>query len=873
MRNKSHKNNLNSGRRPETETLYNKAKPADQSLMRLIAQRAISRTRKDIATWRNAIISAESPDRPSRINLYDVFHDLDLDMHLSSQIDLRKAKTRHNPFVITNANGENDEDLRELFEKQWFYDLLGYILDARFWGHSLIEIEFGPSIESNDAIKLNTVARAAHLINRYHVKPEYGIVVKNPTDMEGVFYRDGSHNAIEVGKDKDLGLLVKAAPACIYKKNAYAAWADYSEIFGMPMRIGKTASRDPKVRAEMTKILKDMATAAYALLDDSDMIEFIESTKGDAYNVYDKLMERSNTELSKLINGGTMVSDNGSSRSQSEVHWEVSEEFAKEDQLLVKFVLNDQLLPLLTKNGYPLAGCKMRWDITDTPDKEQWEITKGVIETGYMVPKEYITEKFGIPITEYREPRSVLQPENSPSDNFTMPFSWIKRLFGGAVGPGKNNGQVDLYLPCGCVYEHPKAATPELSDDEKAFLAEFYETGQDGKQRFNPGLFQKTYEKLISANQEAWSGQLASVEYDSPDWVTSMLFDANLAIFGYDKTFCQVAELNRLMKSTKTFAEFKPLAEKYLQKTHIQYLQTEYNYALAKAQSGAMWVKMIREEEQFPVAIWRTMLDQAVRNSHKELEGREFLLKEREKWKNLMTPLGPGCRCYMEQGIALNPDKKADANTIINTIGDEAHTKLKKGGWLYNGGDLGEIFNHNRKYSTILGVKVDDMDQITFSENGLQAYKFIDQSKYPDFIITKGKKKEEALSEFISQATEKNGNTFIQYLDYAGRPIYLSFEDFKNHNKERHEKKDRPATFELISSVLQSPNEVYCYRHPKNNNYEFQYIKFFKSNIMVVPVELSNQGIKIKTWFYEEATNEAKMDVIDKKIRFGILIK
>ena len=42
-------------------------------------------------------------------------------------------------------------------------------------------------------------------------------------------------------------------------------------------------------------------------------IEFVESGKGDAFNVYDKRIDRANSELSKLIIGQTMTIEDGSS--------------------------------------------------------------------------------------------------------------------------------------------------------------------------------------------------------------------------------------------------------------------------------------------------------------------------------------------------------------------------------------------------------------------------------------------------------------------------------------------------------------------------------------------------------------------------------
>jgi hypothetical protein len=349
-----------------------------------------------------------------------------------------------------------------------------------------------------------------------------------------------------------------------------------------------------------------------------------------------------------------------------------------------------------------------------------------------------------------------------------------------------------------------------------------------------------------------------------------MLFDANLAIFGYDKTFCQVAELNRLMKSTKTFAEFKPLAEKYLQKTHIQYLQTEYNYALAKSQSGAMWVKMIREEEQFPVAILRTMLDQAVRNSHKALEGREFLLKEREQWKNLMTPLGPGCRCYMEQGIALNPDKKADANTIINTIGDEAHTKLKNGGWLYNGGDLGEIFSHNRMYSEQLGIKPKAIFKITASESEIISYSKLNQNTFTPLTIDLNTTANDARKLFKSKQNEDTQN--VNYLDFRGRPISLTKRTFEKHISGDYIKEKRPAFFQLIDETLKNPDEVFIYEHT-SGNYQIRYLKFYQNRVITVPVTLNSKGMQIKTWFEASGIDAGLNFNIDAQVRNGLPIK
>ena len=61
-----------------------------------------------------------------------------------------------------------------------------------------------------------------------------------------------------------LGLYLKAATQTIPKKNALGFWDTFSEIFGMPMRIAKTTTRDDKERAKMEKMMESMGAALWA---------------------------------------------------------------------------------------------------------------------------------------------------------------------------------------------------------------------------------------------------------------------------------------------------------------------------------------------------------------------------------------------------------------------------------------------------------------------------------------------------------------------------------------------------------------------------------------------------------------------------------
>ena len=124
----------------------------------------------------------------------------------------------------------------------------------------------------------------------------------------------------EAGGTHDLGLYLKCAQQTIPKKNMCSFWDMFGEIFGMPLRVATTTSRDPKEYDRIERMLRDMGAAAYGLFPEGTTVDLKESTRADAFNVYDKRIDRCNSEISKGILTVTMTMEDGASLSQSEVH-------------------------------------------------------------------------------------------------------------------------------------------------------------------------------------------------------------------------------------------------------------------------------------------------------------------------------------------------------------------------------------------------------------------------------------------------------------------------------------------------------------------------------------------------------------------------
>lgn len=397
---------------------FNLAKDSDRKRFRKMVvelqRQTDALTRKDIGDWRQAWQMAINVDYPNRQRLYDIYTDVDVDLHLSGCIQQREGFVMASSFKIVDDKGNENEDAMAFFNTQWFRQLVKYALDANYWGHSLIELG-NITNDINGRLTYDGVT----LLPRKHVIPEFHRVI---TDLgqdwtTGIDYRQPPFSdwLIEVGQPNGLGLFLKAATQTIPKKNALAFWDTFAEIFGMPMRIAHTTTRDDKELAKMEKMMAEMGTEGWGLFQEGTDIEVVESTKGDAFNVYDKRVDRANSELSKLIIGQTMTIEDGSSLSQSETHLEVFQNIITADCTMLRDVINTQLIPRMIRHGFPLQGLHFEWDDSVDYTPEQQKAYEEMILNNFEVDGSYFTEKYNIPVGERRSQYQVDNP-NDPKD-------------------------------------------------------------------------------------------------------------------------------------------------------------------------------------------------------------------------------------------------------------------------------------------------------------------------------------------------------------------------------------------------------------------------------------------------------------------------
>jgi phage gp29-like protein len=163
---------------------------------------------------------------------------------------------------------------------------------------------------------------------------------------------------------------MKAAQYVIYKRGGFGDWAQYCELFGMPFRVAKYEGYDEKTRQELETALKEAGSAAYMVIPKEAEINFVQGNHTGTAVHYEVLVNSCNKELSKLILGQTMTTEESGAYAQAKIHLEVEKEIHFADKLFVKNILNEKLLPLLKKHGIVQGHGKFGFQEIENIDKK-----------------------------------------------------------------------------------------------------------------------------------------------------------------------------------------------------------------------------------------------------------------------------------------------------------------------------------------------------------------------------------------------------------------------------------------------------------------------------------------------------------------------
>lgn len=393
----------------------NKTKPTNQQnrakLSTELVEQYVFKTRQDISKWRMAENAIKAVEFPMSYLLYNLYDDIMNDTTVTSQIENRTLEAISANFNLRPKGGDIDVELtEELQNAEFINEIIRQIVYTRFFGHSVIELDWDNTTGENN---LKTT-----LIPRQNIIAKKGWFHKNYQDAQKINYRELQEYGtwiLEFGKNDDLGLLNKIVPHVLFKKFAQSCWSELCEIYGIPPRVMKTDTQDPQALARGKKMMQQMGTAAWFIIDSTEEFQWAQGvqTNGDVYN---NLIRLCTNEISIALNGAVLGQDtqNGS-YGKERAGQDTLKKLVIADMAMVEMYMNTRVMPALARIGVVPEGYVFQYEIAEDTE-ELWKMTVQALNH-FTVDPEWVKDKFGIKITGTKESVPPVQQQNLSADD------------------------------------------------------------------------------------------------------------------------------------------------------------------------------------------------------------------------------------------------------------------------------------------------------------------------------------------------------------------------------------------------------------------------------------------------------------------------
>lgn len=370
------------------------AMSADKSYSRQLEMESVTMASKNLAEWKTAIQLATDPENPDRSSLRTLYENLRLDNHLASVIDSRILFCQRSTFKIVDESGTEDEELSKLLERTWFEELVHLILMARFQGTTLIEL-----FEVDELGELNEVNE----IPLGYFNPKKGIITKTPGEDKGWPYKEGTmaNYYLQVGKDKDLGMLAQVAPIVLAKKLGLGSWLDFVEKYGVPPLFITTDREDDGRLNQLFEAAQSFKSNHFMVGRGNEKFEVPSVTSNNPSGAFDPLIERANSEISKRFLGGTGLTDEKGFVGSVEIQFKLAKDRFESDKLMIKNVMNKGIFPRLIKlspiySGF--TGKTFIWDNAEIRTSKETAELVDILGTHFEIDPEWVSQETGVPI-------------------------------------------------------------------------------------------------------------------------------------------------------------------------------------------------------------------------------------------------------------------------------------------------------------------------------------------------------------------------------------------------------------------------------------------------------------------------------------------
>lgn len=388
---------------------------------------------------------------------HELFMDIEeRDSDIGANLQTRKRAILKLDWRIAaprNANAAEEKlqaEIDELFyQYPNFEDLLVDMMDAVGHGFSAMEIEW--KLEGGKYVLHNFIPRPQ---TWFRIDKDDNILLKTPENVMGeslrpfgwVVHRHKSRS-VQLAR---VGLFRTLAWLYMFKHYSVFDFAEFLELYGMPIRIGKYgAGASESEKRTLLRALAQIGHNAAGIMPEGMTVELHNAANSSATNnPYLQMIDWCEKSAARLILGQTLTSGadgKSSTNALGNVHNEVRLDLLVSDAKQVAQTITQQIiLPYLQINVDPnIALHRVPYFEFDTKKYEDLstfaDAIPKLVGIGVQIPEKWTRDKLGIP--EVQEGEAVLKPFQNELKTPEKPTALSAHVVGcqcaGCLGNGK----------------------------------------------------------------------------------------------------------------------------------------------------------------------------------------------------------------------------------------------------------------------------------------------------------------------------------------------------------------------------------------------------------------------------------------------------
>lgn len=342
-----------------------------------------------------------------------IYKELLCDPHVFACVQSRKAGVLSLDWDI-NRGIDKDENTENIFKLLKFLDihkLINDILDSTLYGFQPLEIIWQKN-KSGYILPTKIIAKPPEWFCfdddnnlKFRTKENYyGELLPNKKFL--LAQNNPSYN-----NPYGERTLSRVFWNVTFKKGGMKFWVVFTEKYGMPHLIGKHPRGATKEETNtLADMLEEMVQDAIAVIPDDSSVEIQEASKSSSAEIYEKLIDKMNAEISKAILGQTLTTEIGSTGSYAaaNTHMAVRQDIIDSDKKLVESVIN-QLIAWIYEINFSNAEIPIfEMFAPEDVDLTLAQRDKILSETGVKFTKEYFIKNYGLEDDDFEIREDIL---------------------------------------------------------------------------------------------------------------------------------------------------------------------------------------------------------------------------------------------------------------------------------------------------------------------------------------------------------------------------------------------------------------------------------------------------------------------------------